>query len=70
MTEIIFVLLYLLLLLWLERCHRAERRELYDRMSFRETEQYIKHRDGKKHRMPEYPFNVAAKKWRDADGGR
>ena len=64
MTEIIFVLLYLLAVLWLERCHRAERRELYDRISFDKSEDYVKLREKKKRQMPEPPYIKTAKKWR------
>ncbi len=68
-TEIIFVLLYLLAVLWLERMHRAERAQLYERMGFGEGTDRVKHRDREKRKMPQYPYTAAAKRWRDPRGG-
>ncbi len=69
MTEIIFVLLYLLLYMWLEHFHRSERRELYDRLSFGDSSEYIRLREKKQHRVPEPPYIKTAKKWRNTRGG-
>ncbi len=69
MTEIIFVLLYLLAVLWLERAHRTERRELYDRISFDNPAEYVKSREKKKRELPQPPYIATAKRWRDAKGG-
>ncbi len=64
MTEIIFVLLYLLAVLWLERLHRSERRELIGKMSFEGAREYVRQRDEKKKRASQPPYIKIAKSWR------
>jgi len=58
--------LFVLLFVLQETCHRAERRDLYDRLMCKGAGDYRKLRE-KKSRNAQPPYVVSAKKWRDTE---
>ena len=59
-------MVFVLLTVFLEICHRAERKELYDRLMCRDASEYGKLRQKKSGRA-DAPYVVSAKKWRDTE---
>lgn len=54
------------LTVFLELCHRAERKDLYDRLMCKGATEYGKLHQ-KKSRQAQPPYVVSAKRWRDAE---